>query len=363
MGGVYSFLKDIWDLVTAVIKGITRSDADAPITWIETILGSLFGPMGHIYLRIINLNGALDKKWLFIPGSYIFLGDIPIIGSLIVLIPLLGEMLYFLPTSLFTTLLMRGGYIDIGKGAPVYDWWLLLPIAFKFLFAFILIIIRKKIQSSNLLFFSQIASLILEFGIILIPNVIRVVNDCNLGPIGLDMFAKLSKPQWNKVLMDSFLLLGSSYAFPVILKPYTDKIKFINRAGYEMTSTITWSIGYTCMYVLLNSINQTDLNQYCNDPDYFINNITNTTGDSSWDQFTNKLTLYNIFVVMSLCAIIYKLYDYYEYDTIHRPNKRIYRYRQEPEIEMVSPQESYQYNDEDEDDEYNNNKQYDDYLE
>ena len=345
MGGVASFFEDLWDdikslyeIIKALVKGFEKLD-DTPIDWIEAILSSLFGPMGHLYLRIRRLNGSLDKEWLFIPSSYIFLGDIPIIGYLIKKIPMLGMVLSYLPTSLFANILLYGEYAANGKGTSVYDWWILLPIGFKFIISAILIGITHITNSKLKIFFFQIFGMILEFGIILIPNIIRVINDCNIttntpGPNTpdtswnkilnyWDSAKKLNSRQWNKIFMDSFILLGSAYSFPYILKPYLNKLRFINKTGYEMAHTITWSIGYTCMYMLLNMVNQNDINQYCNDPNYFMNTITTDNGTTTWEKITEKITLYNIFVIMAICGIVYRLYDYHKYDIYHFVDTKI----------------------------------------
>jgi hypothetical protein len=295
MGSFFSSLwdglNDVWDFFSAIWKGFSDKsppDGNAKFDWIITILASLLGPIGHTYLRIKYYNGSLDHMWLYIPGSFITLGTIPFVGSKI-------PMGSFIPCSFFASVLLRGGYLKNAQGASVYDWWMLLPIIIKFV---IIGLILLTGMDANMII--TILSLLLQMVIVAIPLIIRTVDNCKL-----KSWRNLSSSQWKKIVTDTIVTVGCAHifssSFNFIKKPLNKVI------SPKITNSITWSLGYMTIYMLLNMYNQTDLNKYCTNP-----NDYNTLGFNNILD-TNNITIYNMFVIVSLCTIIYNLYKAYKY--------------------------------------------------
>ena len=291
LSSLWDGLNDIWDLFKAIWKGFgdkSPPDGSATFDWITTIIASLFGSVGHTYLRIEYYNGSLDHMWLYIPGSFITLGSIPFVGHFI-------PMGSFIPCSLLASIILRGGYLKKATGGKVYDWWLLLPIITKFII--IGLILLTGMNSSMII---TIISVLLEMMIIAIPLIIRTVDNCKL-----KSWTDISSSQWKKIVSDTIITVGGAHifssSFKIIKKPLTKVI------GYEISNGITWSLGYMTIYMLVNMYNQTDLNKYCINPNEYNNLGFNNIFD------TKNLTIYNIFTIVALCTIIYNLWKSYKY--------------------------------------------------
>jgi hypothetical protein len=216
MGGFFS----------ALFKGDSKFD------WLPTIVSSIFGPFGHLYLRVAYLNGSLDKMWLFL------LGSIP-------------------PFSFLANVAMKHGYVNMGPGTNVIDRWVLVPIIFKFVLALVLFLAGK---SSSLLF--MILSFILELGSIMIPNLIRIYDNCN---------KKLISDSYLKALVDSYVAYGFSNLFPIlfsiipIFRILNMVLDYIPGASSIM-SDILWCLGFVCTYTFINMMNQDNMKIYCENP-------------------------------------------------------------------------------------------------
>lgn len=291
LSSLWDGISNVWDFFKAVWKGFgdkSPPEGGATFDWIVTILASLLGPIGHTYLRIEYYQGSLDHMWLYIPGSFITLGSIPVVGPMI-------PMGSLIPCSFFTSVLLRGGYLNKASGGAVYDWWMLLPIITKFIV--IGLIILTGMSPSIII---TILSLLFEMVIVAIPLIIRTVNNCKL-----KAWTDLSSSQWKKIATDTIVTVGCAHIFSSsfnFIKSPLNKVM-----SPKITNSITWSLGYMTIYMLLNMYNQTDLNKYCTDP----NNYNTLEFNNILD--TNNLTVYNIFTIVALCTIIYNLWKSYKY--------------------------------------------------
>ena len=156
-----------------------------------------------------------------------------------------------------------------------------------------------------------ILSLLVEMVIVAIPLIIRTVNNCKL-----KSWTDLSPSQWKKIVTDTIVTVGGAHIFSSsfnFIKSPLNKVM-----SPRITNTITWSLGYVTIYMLLNMYNQSDLNKYCTNP-----NDYNTLGfDNILD--TNNITIYNMFFIVSLCTVIYNLWKAHKYiGLINRSNKNI----------------------------------------
>jgi hypothetical protein len=291
LSSLWDGINDVWDLLKALWKGVVNKsppDGSAKFDWITTIIASILGPVGHTYLRINYFNGSLDHMWLYIPGSFITLGSIPLVGHMI-------PMGSFIPCSLFASVLLRGGYLNNAQGGKVYDWWMILPIITKFIIIGLLLL--TGMEYSMII---TIISLLFEIVVVAIPLIIRTKNNCNVNSV-----YDLSSSQKKKIISDIIVTIGGtqmfSSSFNFIKKPLTKVI------GSKISNGISWSLGYVTIYMLLNMYNQNDINKYCTNPNDYntleFNNIINT----------NNLTIYNIFTIVALCTIIYNLWKSSKY--------------------------------------------------
>ena len=196
--------------------------------WFPTIISSLFGPFGHLYLRIAYLNGSLDKLWLFLPGS----------------IP---------PISLLANIAMKRGYVERGKGDDVIDRWVLVPIIFKFAMALLLYITGN---TEGLIL--HIMILILQMETIMVPNIIRAYNNCE---------KNVSTDSIIKAATDSYITYGFSSLLPLLFKviPF---LRPINRITHHIPGfhDVLWSLGFVFVYIIINMVNQDNMTTYCKDP-------------------------------------------------------------------------------------------------
>lgn len=199
---------------------------DNKFGWIATIFGSLLGPIGHLVLRVLYLNGSLDKPWLFLPGS----------------IP---------PFSIGANILMKWGFVQNGPGAPVYDYWMLIPIIAKFICSFI-----SSMGGDNIGL--TIALLIVQLIATMVPNYIRMSANCQ---------GKVDWEGFKKIFVDSYGTFGLAQMLPMILPrlPMIGMmIGFLNHIpGFR---DMLWSLGFATAYILTNMINQNKIAQYCTNP-------------------------------------------------------------------------------------------------
>lgn len=301
LSSLWDGLNNVWDFFKAVWKGFgdkSPPEGGAKFDWIVTILASLLGPIGHTYLRVEYYNGSMDHMWLYLPGSFITLGSIPFIGSFI-------PMGHFIPSSFFTSVLLRGGYLNNASGGKVYDWWMLLPIIVKFVIAGLVLLTELD---TNMII--KLITTLLQMIVVSIPIIIRTVNNCNL-----KSWHDLTSSQWKKIISDTIISYGGAHifssSFNIVKKPINMLL------GHEIANGITWSLGYSTIYVLLNMYNQTDINTYCTNPNDYNNMEFNNIIDNK------NLTIYNIFLIVSLISILYNLWKYSKYINIINANKEV----------------------------------------
>jgi hypothetical protein len=195
------------------------------------IICSLLGPIGHLILRVVYLNGSLDKPWLFIPGT----------------IPVL---------SIIPNLAMRYGYVKKGPGQDVIDRWVLVPVILKLIITILLTITG---MSGNMMY--NIIGLIVVLLSTFIPNFKRIYDSCD---------KKVSTPKIIKAASDSYIEFGTAYFFPIFFKiisfiPILRPLKFV----LDMVpgvDHVLWAMGFVCSYTITNMINQDDMITYCERP-------------------------------------------------------------------------------------------------
>ena len=213
-------------------------DTTSNFGWWPTVLCALAGPLGQVYLRAMYYNGSLDKWWWIIPGS------MPPFFSFII------------------NVCMKWGIISIaqGPGVQVLDYWVLLPILVKIFMGMILSIFDLE---SELL--SSIIAIILQFAAIMIPNLVRMSNNCIT-----DIFS-LPWASWQKTVIDSYVELGTASIIPILFKVLPGVSTVSTVLGYipflgDHVNSILWSLGFVFVYCLTNMINQNDMTTYCKNP-------------------------------------------------------------------------------------------------
>jgi len=200
--------------------------------WIPLIICSMLGPIGHLILRVVYLNGSLDKSWLFIPGS----------------IP---------PISIIANIAMKYGFVAQGPGQDVIDRWVLVPIIIKFMVAILLTITHK---STDMIY--NIIGLGAVLLATIIPNYKRMYESCDKNVTGTKLI---------KSVADSYIEFGTAYFFPILLQLITKIIRPLRIVTMlldklPMSEHILWSVGFVCSYTITNMINQDDMKTYCNEP-------------------------------------------------------------------------------------------------
>ena len=213
-------------------------DTTSNFGWLPTVLCALAGPLGQVYLRVMYYNGSLDKWWWIIPGS------IPPLFSFII------------------NVCMKWGIISIaqGPGVKVLDYWVLLPILVKIFMGMILSIFDLE---SELL--SGIIAIILQFAAIVIPNLVRMSEGCEVGIFSLPWRS------WSKAVIDSYFELGTASIVPSLFKvlpgvsTVSMVLEYIPFIG-EHVNSMMWSLGFVFVYCLTNMFNQNDMNTYCKNP-------------------------------------------------------------------------------------------------
>lgn len=222
MGTVSSEFSEMWTTLV--------SSTPSNFGWIAWFIFSLFGPIGHLFLRIFYLNGSLNKPYLFI------LGTIP-------------------PFSFLANLLLKWGYAPPGPGVDVLDWWILLPIIAKFGASALVSYFGFEGSIAT-----QLVVVLIQMASIFIPNMIRMNNNC----------PKITSDNWNKACVDTYVEFGFAYAITLLFAfaPYLDMVsmgaEFVGLGG--VLDDITWSVGFLFAYTLTNTFNQNDMKKYCEAP-------------------------------------------------------------------------------------------------
>jgi hypothetical protein len=199
--------------------------------WVPLIVCSLLGPIGHLILRVVYLNGSLDKPWLFIPGT------IPVV-------------------SIIPNLAMKYGYVKKGPGQDVIDRWVLVPVILKLLIAILLTVTG---MGGNMMY--NIIGLIIVLLSTFIPNFKRIYDSCD---------KKVSTAKIIKAASDSYIEFGTAYFFPIFLNiisfiPIFRPLKFI-LDKIPGVNNVLWAMGFICSYTITNMINQDDMKTYCEKP-------------------------------------------------------------------------------------------------
>ena len=193
--------------------------------------------MFQLYLRIIKLNGSLDKPWLLMPLFLMF------------------------PLSLIPTLMIHWNYLKKGAGTPVYDKWMYIPIIFYVLYNIFL----EYLDSD----FDMLFRLCGLFISILIPYFIRESNNCK----------ELKLNQYANILSNSALVLGISY----MCLPIVEILGYVPIVGLFFSllgmirdipmigETLLWSIFYIPTYIIINMFNyKNGIQLYCGRKNHYI---------------------------------------------------------------------------------------------
>lgn len=187
-------------------------------------------PLGPLYSRIVDFKGSTDKPWLFVPIFNLF------------------------PLSIVSVLAMAFGYVEPGNGGVPYDGFMWIPIIIRiFVEYFCSMFVSNSILASMLI-------LTFSIGSIMIPNVIRKINQCQEKSLNMN--------QIKKITIDSVLELGCGTLFSSMLSfiPFIGiifKIIEIIPILGSIVSSIKWSFGFLITYIAVNMFDQSNMNNYC----------------------------------------------------------------------------------------------------
>ena len=187
-------------------------------------------PMGQLYARVKKLDGSLDKGWSLFP---------------LFMIP---------PFQLVPMTMINMGLLKKGKGGKPYDWYMIIPLIVKLLIGFISIFTRSG--------FSKIIEFFMIYIAILIPFIIRSLDDCH----GFDFEALLNSGALSAYVLAISNVFTWVIGFIPIIGTAAIFVKLIPIVGLFLV----WSFGYTPSYVVANMYDGKDPSKKCTKFNYKI---------------------------------------------------------------------------------------------
>lgn len=195
-------------------------------------------PFAPLYARVVDLNGSLDHPWTMIP------------------------IFNILPFSIIPIMMMAFGIIKKGNGSKPYDYFMIIPVFFRFIISAII----GYLISNPIL--NMILVLLLSIISIMIPNIIRRNNNCKDIKKDEKTFNIINEKQIIRSFIDSLFELGAGELFIVIVTfiPFIGiafkLISMIPIIGKGI-SDIIWSVGFICAYIFINMYNQNNIDDLC----------------------------------------------------------------------------------------------------
>jgi hypothetical protein len=196
-------------------------------------------PGGPYYARIKELNGSVDKPWLFFPAFM------------------------FLPLSLIPVGMMAFGKIKDGKGGAPYDHLMWIPIITRFIVS---IICKMFIDNQ---FIASIVILVISIISVIIPNFIRRYRECqSVKDKNKELSFQFDTKQIYKSFVDSIFEFSIA-EFCIILIQYIPYIGifFKTLAGLpiigKIVGDIIWALCFINFYIMVNMFNQANMGDLC----------------------------------------------------------------------------------------------------
>lgn len=202
-------------------------------------------PFAPLYARIVDLNGSLDHPWTMIP------------------------IFNILPFSIIPVMMMAFGIIKKGNGSKPYDYFMLIPVFFRFIASAIIGYLMSKYPTLKM-----ILVLLVSIISIMIPNMIRRNNNCKDIKKDEKTFNVINGKQIVRSFIDSLFELGAGEIFIVFITftPFIGiAFKLIGMIPIigKGVSDIIWSFGFICAYIFINMYNQNNIDDLCY-PEKFI---------------------------------------------------------------------------------------------
>lgn len=198
------------------------------VSWGNALIFGIV-PLGQLYLRINQLNGSLDKKWLLFP------------------------LFMFPPFQLIATIMMKFGYVKKGKGGKPYDLYILIPLITKIILSYLLSYLADEydLSTSIIVLIDVVVGLLAS----LIPLYIRTKKTCKR--FNKENFINtFSQGSMVEAVAEIF---SWGAGFIPILGMIISILEFIPVIG----QVIPWGIAYATAYIVLNMVNNEDPNSFC----------------------------------------------------------------------------------------------------
>ena len=199
-----------------------------------TVLFYSLIPYGQLWTRIVNYSGSVDQPWYFFP------------------------LFLFPPLQFIPVILLNLGYIKEGKGGKVYDNFVWIPIATKFIMQFFG---RMFIPDEYYHWISEI----LILSSIIVAKYLHSNDSCKVAKKEISS----SFTNFQTILIDAVFENGVAGIFNVI-------IGFLPVIGWALMAIsmveslnnimvfLFWMAGYLFIYTLQNMFEQDNMDHFCN---------------------------------------------------------------------------------------------------
>jgi hypothetical protein len=225
MGGFFSVL---WSEIKGVFTTLFWKTDVNKFGWMQYLMAAPFGPFGQIMLRAIYANGSLEKWW------WLIIGCIPA-----------APIYELFPGNLLANLLIKWGFIPDGPGPPIFDYWMLIPVAVKIFLAILPFIVDIEI---DLVFF--LLSFIFMATAAFIPSLIKAAKNCPC----------LTYENIIKAGRDAVVAVGTAYFMFILF----DMV--VATPGIPIADDALWLVMFAFTYSLTAMLNQNFMDKYCKEP-------------------------------------------------------------------------------------------------
>jgi hypothetical protein len=197
-------------------------------------------PFAPLYARVVDLNGSLDHAWTMFP------------------------LFNIAPFSIIPILMMAFGIIKKGNGSKPYDYFMLIPIIFRFITSILVgIVIHNPVIKTLIVLSLSMLS-------IMVPNLLRRNENCKdkTDKDNKTSYSVMNSKQWYRSFVDSIFELGFGEIFVVMMMfiPFIGiGFKLIGMVPVigKFVNDIIWCFGFICGYIIINMYNQNNMDDMC----------------------------------------------------------------------------------------------------